>query len=128
MEETGLKKIEFDTGVEEYAVGNGVLRFNPCDPNVYGRFLQASDKLREIAGKDASMEEADRAMKRLLDWIFGPGNDFNAITGGVSLLATATNGQQVISNLLAALEPVVLAGAERCAQSQERLARQEAGL
>lgn len=123
-----MEKIEFDTGVEEYALGKGILRFNPCDPNVYARFLQASDKLREISQEAASMEQTDCAMKELLNWIFGPGNDFNAITGGVSLLATTANGQPVISNLLAALEPVVLSGAERCVRSQELLAKQEAGL
>ena len=31
-----MEKLSFDTGIREYDVnGNGVLRFNPSDPNVY---------------------------------------------------------------------------------------------
>ena len=41
-----MEKISFDSGVKSYKInGTGVLRFNPGDPNVYARFLQAADKL-----------------------------------------------------------------------------------
>ena len=38
-----MQELNIDTGVREYRInGGGVLRFNPSDPNVYSRFLQAA--------------------------------------------------------------------------------------
>ena len=34
-----MEKLQFDTGVRRYRVGDGVLSFNPTDPNLYSRFL-----------------------------------------------------------------------------------------
>lgn len=128
-----MKKITFDTGLEEILIGGGVLRFNPQDPNLFVRFLDASEKLQEIEaelvakaetcsdnGADAMrlLHDADVRMKELLSWVFGSGNDFDAILGGVNLLAVASNGQRVVTNLFAALEPVMIEGAERCAESR----------
>ena len=136
-----MKKITFDTGLEEILIGGGVLRFNPQDPNLFVRFLDASEKLQkieaELVEKAASYEEngndamrllqdADVRMKQLLSWVFGSGNDFDAILGGVNLLAIASNGERVVTNLFAALEPVMIAGAERCAESRKQEAIRKA--
>ena len=44
-----MEKLNFDSGVKEYKInGGGVLRFNPGDPNVYARFLEAADKIRDV--------------------------------------------------------------------------------
>ena len=43
-----MEKIQFDSGVQEFMLGNGVLRFNPSDPNLYGRFLEAGEKIADI--------------------------------------------------------------------------------
>ena len=44
-----MEKLQFDSGVKEYRInGGGVLRFNPGDPNVYARFLEAADKLQQL--------------------------------------------------------------------------------
>lgn len=128
-----MKKITFDTGLEEILIGGGVLRFNPQDPNLFVRFLDASEKLQKIeeelvakaescnddgTGAMRLLHDADVRMKELLSWVFGSGNDFDAILGGVNLLAVASNGQRVVTNLFAALEPVMVEGAERCAESR----------
>ena len=36
-----MEKIIFDGGLREYEVGGGILSFNPSDPNVYTRFMDA---------------------------------------------------------------------------------------
>lgn len=128
-----MKKLTFDSGVEEFRVaGGGVLRFNPGDPNIYARFLEAEEKFKVIEqdltekakaleNTDtaqavlALMEQADRQVKQLLDWVFGGGNDFHKALGGVNLLAVAGNGQRVVTNLFAALEDILTKGAERFA-------------
>ena len=126
-----MKKIKFDTGLQEVVIGGGVLRFNPQDPNLYARFMEASDKLvaveQEMVAKGETakenqvvslLREADRKMKDILNWVFGAGNDFDAILGGVNLLAVASNGQRVVTNLFDALEPVILEGAKACAKAR----------
>lgn len=127
-----MEKISFDSGIKEYRInGAGVLRFNPADPNVYARFMEAADKIgaveqeisararrAEDSGAEAVklMAEADQKIKKILDWVFGENNSFDKLLGGVNLLAAAGNGERVITNLLAALEPILLAGAEECAR------------
>ena len=49
-----MKRIKLDSGLEELAIGNGILRFNPKDPNLYVRFEQAVQKLEETERKRAS--------------------------------------------------------------------------
>lgn len=120
-----MEKIQFDSGIKEYKLnGMGVLRFNPGDPNLYARFMEAAQKIqnieKELAGQaqqeGASVVEllqtADRKMKETLGWVFGSGNDFDKVLSGVNLLAVASNGERVVTNLFAALEPVLVSGAE----------------
>ena len=118
-----MEEITFDNGIREFRINGGILRFNPADPNVYLRFSQAEEKVRKIEqdlleqaknGREdaALLYQADRQLKELLNWVFGPGNDFEAISGNVNLLAVAKNGRQVITNLFSALEPVLLQGLE----------------
>jgi len=138
-----MEKISFDSGVKAYKInGAGVLRFNPSDPNVYARFLEAADKLQNMeqllaeeakgiqeadgAGVVQLLNKADKEMKQVLSWVFGQENDFDKILGGVNLLAVAENGQRVVTNLLMALQPVLVAGAERCAQEKVESAVQQA--
>ena len=130
-----MEKITFDNGIKSFKInGDGVLRFNPADPNVYARFMEAAEKIESIeadmvrAGENLSVEdgtgvvkllaEADRQIKDVLSWAFGKNNDFNEIMGGVSLMASASNGERVITNLIAALMPIIAAGAEDCACKQ----------
>ena len=135
-----MEKLIFDTGVKEYKInGSGILRFNPSDPNVYARFLDAMEKIqmveKKLVDKTAEIEyagdqeqsgaavlrmmaEADREIKEILAQVFGAGNDFDKILGGVNLLAVAGNGERVITNLLQALQPIMVSGAESCAKQQ----------
>ena len=133
-----MEKIQFDVGLRSYRInGGGILRFNPCDPNVYNRFLEAVDKLKEVEAELTRQPEemqnedivklltkADEKMKSILNWVFGGDNDFHSMLGGVNLLAVAENGQRVVTNLFTALEPVLIEGAKRCAGEQVRLARE----
>lgn len=125
-----MKKITFDTGVQEYKLPGGVLRFNPADPGVYVRFRQAVDSLQQLEQDMAAaitaenadyldiLTRTDKAIKQNLTLVFGPGNDFDALVGGVNLLSAAADGKTVAEHLLTALEPVLLDGAKRCAQAQ----------
>ena len=135
-----MEKLVFDSGVKEYKLGTGgVLRFNPSDPNVYARFMDAMDKIRavetdlvekakgleQVEQQEESgaavlriMRDADRDTKKILSEVFGADNDFEKILGGVNVLAVAGNGQRVIANLLAALQPIMVEGAEICAKQQ----------
>ncbi len=123
-----MEQLQFDTGLRSYRIGGGVLRFNPADPNVYARFLEAADRLtalEESVIQQAKTEAAlpllswaDGQVKDILKDIFGDGNDFDGIFGGVNLLAVGQNGQRVITNFLAALEPVLTEGARRCAAQE----------
>ncbi len=72
------------------------------------------------------LNRADREMKGILSWVFGEGNDFDKILNGVNLLAVADNGQRVVANLLEALQPVLVEGAERCAMEKVDTAVQKA--
>ena len=134
-----MEKIQFDSGVRSYRInGGGILRFNPGDPNLYSRFLEAVGKLQE-AEKELTrqaetaqaedivklMQQADEKMKNILGWVFGESNDFHKLLGGVNLLAVADNGERVVTNLFAALEPVLVVGAKRCAGQQAEKARLE---
>ena len=141
-----MEKIVFDSGVKEFRVnGKGVLRFNPADPNVYARFMEAGEKILEIEKQlqaknlEQNPEEnstealkllaqADSRMKEVLGWVFGGENDFSKILGGVHLMAVAENGERVIINLLKALEPILVAGAERCATEKIRTAKAQASV
>ena len=44
-----MEKITFDAGVKSYRInGGGVLKFNPADPNLYARFMEAVEKIKEL--------------------------------------------------------------------------------
>lgn len=136
-----MAELHFDSGVKEYLVnGNGVLRFNPSDPNVYNRFLDAQNKLTRIEtdlvekgkaipeGGDGEaviriLAEADRRAKEVLSEVFGGDNDFDDIMGGVNMMAVGGNGERVIANFIAAITPIMEEGAKSCASQKVAAAR-----
>lgn len=136
-----MEKITFDSGLKEYEVGGGVLSFNPGDPNVYSRFMEATDKFRDIEESLVSkakvadgsgeavlklLKEADAGSKKVLKWVFGEHNDFEKILNGTNLLAVGTNGERVLTNFLHALLPIIKEGAEACAKIQTEAAKAQA--
>lgn len=142
-----MKKLTIDSGICEYQINdNGVLRFNPSDPGVYARFFDIAEEIKAVEaslvekGKALNpesetgeavirlMEEADKSVKALLAKVFGENNDFNQLLGGVNLLAVASNGERVITNLLNALLPIIREGAEKCAKEKANAAVQQARL
>lgn len=133
-----MKELNFDSGIVEYRIaGGGVLRFNPGDPNLYSRFMEATEKFKTIEqtllqrSTDAAdaqqvlslLHETDRQMKQLLNWVFGGGNDFDKALGGVNLLAVGAGGERVAANLFAALEEILTAGAKEFADGEVARAR-----
>ncbi|MBQ7344574.1 MAG: hypothetical protein IJW45_00740 [Oscillospiraceae bacterium] len=137
-----MEKLVFDSGIREFEInGGGVLRFNPSDPNVYARLVDAVGKIQAVeealvaeaqkAEGDGGaalrlLEAADRKIKDILGWVFGRENDFDQIFGGVNVMGVGGNGERVITNFLAALHPIVEAGAQLCAQQQVDAAVAEA--
>ena len=142
-------KLNFDSGIREYKInGNGVLRFNPSDPNLYNRFLAAGEKIqaveekligqgRELNGKFEDnqgelilqiLADADKEVKQILTGVFGKENDFDQILNGVNLLAVGSNGERVITNLLSALLPVFQDGIEDYVKQTSNAAVQQAQL
>ena len=130
-----MQKLNFDLGLKEYEIGGGVLRFNPGDPNVYARFAEAGKRLTAVeeqlitkaqaAGEEAPgkvilalMAEADQEVKNTLSWIFGGHNDFDAIFCGTNVMGVAGNGERVITNFIHAVQPILEAGAKKCAKQQ----------
>lgn len=101
-----METIKFDDGVKSYRVGGGVLRFNPADPALYSRFLEAAQALQTI--EPADFAEADAAVRAQLQRVF-PDGDLSAVFPG-NLLAMCRNGKPVVENFLEAMEPVLLAG------------------
>lgn len=133
-----MEQLNLDTGLRTFVIsGGGVLRFNPADPNLYGRFAQGVEQLQtleqeltqkgtELAGEEMLelFREADTKIKSLLNDIFGGENDFNKALGGVSLLAVGSNGKTVAQNLFAALEAVLEEGAGRLVEARVQEARE----
>ena len=126
-----MKKISFDSGIREFQInGNGVLRFNPSDLNVYNRFIESIDEIKKIEntlverGKELGekpsgadiiklMRESDRQIKKVLTYVFGEQNDFEQIFDGVNTMAPTDNGERVITNFFAALSPMMEEGVRK---------------
>ena len=133
-----MENIIFDSGMRSYRINeSGVLRFNPSDPNVYARFMDAVEKIKAVESEQAHkanqidrdaesapeeilriMSETDKKIKDLLNHVFGSGNDFDELLEGVNLMAVATNGERVVSNLINALLPIMEDGAKACVQAE----------
>ena len=119
-----MKKL--DLGLQAYPLGQGVLRLNPSDPALYSRFESAAEELRGVfqaaeGTLPSALQSADEKIKEILNGVF-PGNDFDALLGGVSLFAAGSNGETVLSNLLGVLMPILTRGAKTCVQSLTRQA------
>ena len=113
-----MTDIQFDNGVKSYRVGGGILKFNPSDPNLYGRFLEAVENLSHLEAREGiqGLRDLDRQVKDTLQTVFGPDNDLEAVFGGVNLLAVGENGHRLLENFVSALEPILREGALRCAR------------
>ena len=123
-----MQKLNVDLGIQEYEICGRILRINPTDPNLYDRFVKASQEILELeedlaektgslpAGEENGaevvrlMREADIKTKSLLSRTFGLDNDFEEILQGVNLMAVGDNGERIVTNLLNALIPIVEKG------------------
>lgn len=141
-----MKKIVFDTGVQEFSVNGHALCFNPSDPNVYQRFFEAQHRIAQLGDEYAAklpqgavqaentavsadgfsaeqslgfLREIDRQVKAQLQYVFGGTNDFDAIFDGVNLLAPNRSGHMVVTDFFSAMEPIIRDGFARYAESQK---------
>lgn len=144
------EKLVFDDGVREYEINdNGVLRFNPSDPNVYDRFCSVLEELQAIEkeyeqkynaiakdGDDLAqssavlslMHECDVRIKERLSYVYGTQNDFDKLLGGVNLMAIGRNGERIVTNLLNALLPIMESGIQQQARDEAAAAVRQANL
>jgi hypothetical protein len=133
-----MRKITFDTGLQEFEVNGGaILRFNPSDPNVYSRFYEAQDKIEALAAEYEqaqadretddvtrvrqaldSLRDIDCRVKKMLSEVFGAHNDFDAIFGGASMFSVGASEEYIITNLFAALQPIIEEGFEQQAKAR----------
>lgn len=122
-----MKQLQVDLGVTAYAVGKGVLRFNPKDPALYNRFSREAETISEVLQQayEMGLETADGKIKGCLEKIF-PNNDFQEILGQISLFAVGGNGKTVLYNLFDALTPILEKGAKDCVDSLTRQAVKKA--
>ena len=66
-----MEKIQFDSGIRSYRInGAGVLRFNPGDPNLYSRFLEAVEKLKEV---ETELTQQEKTVVQLRYGLTGKG-------------------------------------------------------
>lgn len=133
-----MELLNIDVGLKSYQLveGGEPLVFNPCDPEIYARFMRAKEKMAEIeaeaqkqaqtvpeeqhTGEEALkiISDGDKRLKSALNEVFGNGNNFDKILCGVSLLAIAGNGKQVMVNLLEAITPIIANGAKSYADQE----------
>ena len=128
------EKLVFDNGIKEFEVnGRELLRFNPTDLNVYRRFFEVAEELPALereymeatkaqsgqTGGDGFagagevlkiMRDFDAKIKERLSYVFGEENDFDRIVGGVNLMAVGKNGERIVTNVFAALQPILEEG------------------
>lgn len=136
-----MEKLIFDTGKRRYQINDGsaMLVFNPTDPNVYARIMEATEKIaimerecmerakaEEAAGKKEIgeivievLKDADKRAKKLLSEAFGSGNDFDKIFDGVNIVAKRKDGGRVIDAFLEAIFPIIEQGVSDLIKADE---------
>lgn len=116
-------QISIDSGLKTYDIldpdGNlmGTVRFNPSDPGIAARWMEAAPKIQTetekmLKGLDspeaalAALLESDRQIKSLIDYAFG--SPVSAVFfGGQSSYGVCGDGRLVIEHVLDALQPVL---------------------
>lgn len=140
------EKLMFDDGILELEInGNGVMRFNPSDQNMYQRVCTLAQELPKLQERYEAevetpegdelaqavavldrMREFDREVKGRLAEAFGPENDFDRLLGGVNMMAYGRNGERVITNFLNAIMPYLEEGMKQYRQDAAATAVAEA--
>ena len=134
-----VEKLVIDDGLIRLDInGNGILKFNPSDFNLYNRFMsfrkelleleqkyhleveaatpeaESDDRTIELIGKELEIARAiDLEVKHKLDAVFGLGADFDRFLDGVNCMAFGGNNRRIIDNLLDGLTPYLKQGAEK---------------
>ena len=111
-----MKKLKFDSGLQSWQVGGGVLTFNPGDPNLYSRFLGAVEQMQKLTAEQTlTPQQADASLREQIRTIF-PDADVDAMLPQ-NLLAICGNGKPLVLNFLEAVEELLVEGARAFSQS-----------
>ena len=121
-------ELVIDRGVKSYDVKDvdgtllGVIKINPADIGISGRFVSARNAIAELAEQakqDMTPEKIlamDTTIKAELNKVFG--SDVSSVFfGGLSALALADDGAFVFEKVLEAVAPLVEEGRNRCRRS-----------
>ena len=110
-----MKKLKFDTGLQHWQVGGGVLTFNPGDPNLYSRFLGAVEAMQKLTAEQTlTPQQADASLREQIRTIF-PDADVDAMLPQ-NLLAICGNGKPLVLNFLEVVEELLVEGARAFAE------------
>ena len=101
-------ELVIDRGVKSYDVKDidgtllGVIKINPADIGISGRFVSARNAIAELA----EQAKQDMTIKAELNKVFG--SDVSSVFfGGLSALALADDGAFVFEKVLEAVAPLV---------------------
>ena len=107
-----MNKISFDNGMKSFTINddeNCVIWFNPSDANIYNRFCEFQNKIKEIIPKiNATPEcftETDLIIKKELDVAIG--NCISKTVFGNTNCLSIAGGQPIIVNFLEAIAPLI---------------------
>ena len=135
------KSVVIDLGYQSYEIKSpdgevvGVIRINPSDPGLAGRWQKAEDVMErcraqieaELAAGKSEIEiwpkalEASDEIKTAIDYVFGS-KVSDIFFGGNSAFAITMSGKTVLENVLEALTPIVQSAIKTAAKkAQERM-------
>lgn len=111
-------ELKIDRGLKTYEVEDidgtplGVIKINPADLGIAGRFAQTRDAIAAMAEKVSDkadpelLNEIDADIKAEVNKIFG--SDVASIFfGGISALALCDDGSMVFEKILEAIAPII---------------------
>jgi hypothetical protein len=144
-----MKKLDLDTGVQQYEIGKAVVEFNPTDGFFLERVNNALEKINGFQNKyegqvnaiqaaqndenelEATQKmfkvsrEIDQDMRKVIDDLFNKEGVSYEIFGETSLFALAKNGLPVSINLLIAVGDEINDCIEEAKKAQDSEKMQE---
>lgn len=133
------KSVVIDLGYQSYEIKNpdgevvGVIRINPSDPGLAGRWQKAEDVMErcraqveaELAAGKSEVDvwplalEASDKIKNAIDYAFGS-KVSDIFFGGNSAFALTQSGKTVLENVLDALAPILQNAIETAAKKAQK--------
>ena len=133
------KSVVIDLGYQSYEIKSpdgevvGVIRINPSDPGLAGRWQKAEDVMErcraqigaELAAGKSEIEiwpmalEASDKIKNAIDYAFGS-KVSDIFFGGNSAFAITMSGKTVLENVLEALTPIMQKAIETASKKAQK--------